>query len=196
MPTKPLSSAFSLIELLVTVGIISILTAVAIPVSREAMETTRKGACISNMRGLANGCLLYAQDNDGILPYSVGEGAWHRLIYPYLNTAANDTTEWQQNIHEGRYYICPADKTPYQDKLSYAWNKNLKSEASRQEYRIYSGKRSAVMIGEGKSYAFDMTDRTGLEFRHKKQANFAFTDGRVSTHPNDETLAELIKIER
>lgn len=186
-------SGFSLVELMVTVGIITILTAVAIPVSREAMETSRQGACISNMRALANGCILFAQDNDGKLPFTTGSGAWHRLIYPYLSTT-QETTDWQKNVHEGRYYICPADKTPYQDKMSYAWNKNLKGAS--EQFRIFSGSRALVMLGEGVSYAFDLTDKTGLEFRHKDRANFAFTDGHVASHPNDEALADLIKVEQ
>ena len=59
---------FTLIELLVVIAIISILAAILFPVFAKAREKARQAACMSNEKQLALGVLMYAQDNDEVLP--------------------------------------------------------------------------------------------------------------------------------
>ena len=60
--------AFTLVELLVVIGIIALLIAMLLPVLSKAKENARAVACQSNQRQLATGFLLFAQDNKGQLP--------------------------------------------------------------------------------------------------------------------------------
>src|SRR5579859_6253652 len=55
---------FTLIELLVVIAIIAILAAILFPVFAQAREQARKITCVSNLRQLTNGWLMYAQDYD------------------------------------------------------------------------------------------------------------------------------------
>lgn len=61
-------SGFTLIELLVVIAIIAILAAILFPVFAQAREAARKSSCTSNMKQLALGALMYAQDHDETLP--------------------------------------------------------------------------------------------------------------------------------
>src|SRR3712207_2096902 len=61
---------FTLIELLVAIAIIAILAAVLAPVFVQARTKARQASCQSNLRQVGAGLLLYAQDYDGVLPYS------------------------------------------------------------------------------------------------------------------------------
>ncbi|MCD6351947.1 MAG: prepilin-type N-terminal cleavage/methylation domain-containing protein, partial [Armatimonadetes bacterium] len=59
---------FTLIELLVVIGIIAILAAILFPVFARAREKARQASCLSNLKQLALGFLMYIQDYDERLP--------------------------------------------------------------------------------------------------------------------------------
>jgi prepilin-type N-terminal cleavage/methylation domain-containing protein/prepilin-type processing-associated H-X9-DG protein len=59
---------FTLVELLVSVGIISLLAALLLPALGNAREAARRTQCASNLKTLAMGFQSYAGDNHGALP--------------------------------------------------------------------------------------------------------------------------------
>ncbi len=58
---------FTLIELVVVIGIITLLVAILIPVVNRAREMGQRAVCLSNLRQLTLAWNLYAEDNDGWL---------------------------------------------------------------------------------------------------------------------------------
>jgi prepilin-type N-terminal cleavage/methylation domain-containing protein len=110
---KMKEKGFTLIELLVVVAIIAILAAMLLPVLSKARSRARQAVCISNLKQLMLSTLLYANDNDGWLPYCIHRDAdwpiglegdfpsttWGDLwlkLWPYVSgiTTANGVAVW------------------------------------------------------------------------------------------------------
>jgi len=62
--------AFTLVELLVVIGIIALLISILLPALQKARSAALKSACLSNQRQLVMACIIYAQENKGSLPPS------------------------------------------------------------------------------------------------------------------------------
>ncbi|MES2464060.1 MAG: DUF1559 domain-containing protein [Armatimonadota bacterium] len=80
------TSAFTLIELLVVIAIIAILAAILFPVFAQAREKARQTACVSNLKQVGTGLMMYAQDYDETLPvYNDG-------VFDFANPAVYNVT--------------------------------------------------------------------------------------------------------
>src|SRR4051794_13616229 len=64
-------AAFTLVELLVVIGIIAGLIAILLPALARAREAARTVACASNIRQIGVATLAYANRNQGDLPVPV-----------------------------------------------------------------------------------------------------------------------------
>jgi len=68
--------AFTLVELLVVIGIIAVLIGVLLPALAKAQRTARMTSCLSNQHQLVLALLMYCQDNQSYFPGGAGMSKW------------------------------------------------------------------------------------------------------------------------
>lgn len=113
------SSHFTMVELLVVISIITILASLLLPALKNAMATSRKIACASNMRQLGLAIANYANDYAEFMPMAANDVTkitWDGVIRGYLGPelslsqmmAGQAPRYWSSN----KLFACPADKIP------------------------------------------------------------------------------------
>jgi len=97
--------AFTLVELLVVIGIIAVLIAVLLPALSKARQAGVRAACLSNIRQLQIAQTMYAAAQKNCLVYAgdgTEQGSWIGLLQPYSSAPLARR--------------CPADNSPYFDQ--------------------------------------------------------------------------------
>jgi len=79
------AKGFSLIELLVVIGVLALLLAILVPSLQKAREQARQAVCRSTLRGLAVANAVYAHESDGFSVHG------QDMQWAWGNTGWNDT---------------------------------------------------------------------------------------------------------
>jgi len=189
---------FTLIELLVVIAIIAILAAILFPVFARAREKARQTSCLSNVKQIMTGVLMYAQDYDEVLPPadswltndnrnpSLPTTYWYEGIYPYV-------ANWQ-------IFICPSQKraNPEAGSPGYGWNyqefgyRNTTSHALGSHQATALGEiehpAQTILLGDGEDTSARGSNGTRylyrrhalyLPSRHNGGGNMGLCDGHA-----------------
>lgn len=131
MRRKPaiLHKAFTIIELLVVISIISLLIAILLPALVKAREAARAALCMTNLRQVGQSLAMYSSELDAIPPgetyTSSGSvikwfnSTWDARLMPYFigqsweSAIANGGTTYSVAKEKGpKILACPSDNVP------------------------------------------------------------------------------------
>lgn len=179
------TAAFTLVEVLVVIGIIAVLLAILLPALSKAKRASEQIACASNLRQLGYAFLLYCDENRGFFPAAqdplspgiwlwMGRG-WRPVLEPYAMRASKD--------NPGVFW-CPGDQnardkfdaTSYAYSMAFyhspdqinqmtsaAYNYNPAFAMPPQGVKLTQVKYSSqkILAGEWSSVHFDLSDERG-----------------------------------
>ena len=106
---------FTLLELLVSIGIIALLAGILLPVIRNAKEAARRTSCISNLRQIGTALELYGAASGYRLPVCAGS------YDPFAGPSIKSVLSAYISNHED-VWLCPSDPREKTAEGSYDWN--------------------------------------------------------------------------
>jgi prepilin-type N-terminal cleavage/methylation domain-containing protein len=150
---------FTLIELIVVIGIIAIMIAFLLPALQKARVQARWITCQSNMRQIGVAMMAYSVENRGWL-FPPDEGTdvllapidrrWYQIVLHFKpkNPSSMDIHDWTPPI-----MLCPADAQDPAEYHSYILNAHLVERKIRYFSKNLAGLNSSqvVVMGEKRS---------------------------------------------
>jgi prepilin-type N-terminal cleavage/methylation domain-containing protein/prepilin-type processing-associated H-X9-DG protein len=97
------SDGFTLVELLVVIGIIALLIGILLPALSRAKEAASRTVCLSNLRQIGMAMVMYCGDNRGYFPATAS----------YSTPAAEDFIYWQEPFNEPGFLATPNTRPAY-----------------------------------------------------------------------------------
>lgn len=105
---------FTLVELLVVIGIIALLISILLPSLSRARENANRVKCLSNLRQISVAMYQYTIDNKGYFPSSARAGAQRNEDFIYWQTRVAPWTAGQRPIVAGMTDQQMIDQSPIQ----------------------------------------------------------------------------------
>jgi prepilin-type N-terminal cleavage/methylation domain-containing protein/prepilin-type processing-associated H-X9-DG protein len=152
-------SAFTLVELLVVIGIIAVLAAMAYPVYQRTVAGGKATACVSNLRQLGVGLNAYLQDHEMIMPVLLIARESSSEDVPVIDNTLD------KYVLDRAVFACPADHKNFAARTgtSFCWNIAL------------NGQPLATL-----NFLQLVTDRTHIPILSDKEGFHPYLDDKVN----------------
>jgi prepilin-type N-terminal cleavage/methylation domain-containing protein len=159
--------AFTLLELLVVIGIIAVLSALAIPASQRVVQSGRATACLSNLRQLGIALNLYLGEHNQTMPVLMAGRVDKNQQVPVIDNTLSAYAP------DPRVFACPADtgNFAFRTGTSYYWNNALNGQAIASLNFMNNTAMSAIPI---------MSDKEGFHPYSASKVNILNADGHVT----------------
>ena len=210
-------SAFTLVELLVTIAVIAILAALILPAFNSARESANSAICISNLRSLGVATVSYINDHNGTIPPAYDSDA--RTLSIWSRAAGGDqylgwttdylpfTNSWNNPPCMPKLH-CPTaqarDATTMNKQTIYGSNYGLNVWITRfaswalpwhkllslpvpQSQVVLAADVQFVSGDSASQYVIAPQNPTYVSYRHRGHANFLWLDGHVTSGTNLQT---------
>lgn len=108
---KHARGAFSLVELLLVIGIIALLVSILVPVVARAKELAKRAVCATNTTGIAKALAMYAANNNAIYPYRAITGDCTVAVGSTGNSLANSANlrlVYATGLCQKQTFLCPS----------------------------------------------------------------------------------------
>jgi prepilin-type processing-associated H-X9-DG protein/prepilin-type N-terminal cleavage/methylation domain-containing protein len=155
------TSAFTLLELLVVVIIIALLTVIIFPIFMPGRYPAKKKSCLSNVKQISLGILMYCQDYDEKMPHTK---KYQESIFPY--------------VKNNKIYQCPL-VAGFSEHQGYALESRI---LGKNAYDIQKFEKTP-MLWDSLNLQKNATDPgIGFAARHDGFGNIAFVDGHARAY--------------
>jgi prepilin-type N-terminal cleavage/methylation domain-containing protein/prepilin-type processing-associated H-X9-DG protein len=203
------SRAFTLVELLVVIGIIALLISILMPTLSKARAQAQRVVCASNMRQLALAVNIYVKDSNGWLPFvcagniPANQPGWlytkSKLSTPRRQAKDAESSVLYKTLRTVNVFRCPNDVDGTDDPFpssvypltSFTMNLCMSKPQTYWPQKASKYKSHCVMFWEPDeterniTYTWDdgtsIADQSGITQRHGKTSNIACVDGHVET---------------
>jgi prepilin-type N-terminal cleavage/methylation domain-containing protein/prepilin-type processing-associated H-X9-DG protein len=120
---------FTLVELLVVIGIIALLIAILLPALNKAREAGNRTACLANLRTLGQSMLMYAETYRDKLPNSNAPSS--------LNNSLDALVGLNRDfVRSPKVFHCPSDIDPVPEQI--VTDDYVAENSARVSYDFYS----------------------------------------------------------
>ena len=141
--------AFTLVEMLIVVGIVGLLAAIVFPAFSRVRASGRRATCASNLRQIGIALNQYAQDNRSLYPrinYTTSCAPWADAVFPYIKS---EQVFQCPELPQGLYKTgCPANDLsdpPNRILFDGSYSLNLPG-GHRTGDRLHSGGSSSSVV--------------------------------------------------
>jgi prepilin-type N-terminal cleavage/methylation domain-containing protein/prepilin-type processing-associated H-X9-DG protein len=192
--------AFTLVELLVVMGVLAVLAALLLPALASSREKARSVRCVANLGQWGLAFRMYADDNEDYLPRR-GQGVqtleridrpddWFNALPPYFNLppfGVLATNGQGPKAHCQSVFVCPtAKEAGGKYFLSYGMNMNLSpwNLPRATKYSEVAQPTHVVAMADAPgaySSTYPSARAYGAVARHSRRINLLFLGGQVQT---------------
>ena len=196
--------AFTLIELLIVVFIISAIMGLVFPVLSMVREKSKQAVCMSNMGQMYKALLQYTIENDGYLPLESNSGScsgevWFKAVDRYITTDILPENQTEISTKEKLILIKqdPVIQTVTQDKKDNTKTIKINTQLVQGSMcsRMIDSIRfpsKTVLLFDGRINNTTVASKYDGSYgsvaqRHSRGANILFMDGHVERIQNGDS---------
>jgi prepilin-type N-terminal cleavage/methylation domain-containing protein/prepilin-type processing-associated H-X9-DG protein len=179
-------TGFTLVELLVVIGIIGVLTGLLLPSLARAREAAKRAHCLSNLRQVHAAFVDYSLTNNERVPlgYRVGRKQWDSMVYSSTSKkyCLFGVLYLDGKMQRPEIFFCPSDTDPRSmlGSSDNPWPPGREGESNRQVYAGYGCRPEVELPDDFYRMSGVRVPRLG-EFKYKAIfADLVATPDRVS----------------
>jgi prepilin-type N-terminal cleavage/methylation domain-containing protein/prepilin-type processing-associated H-X9-DG protein len=186
---------FTLVELLVVIGIIGVLISLLLPALNHARQQAKRTACLSNLRQLTMAWAMYADEHNGrIISSDTADVTTWVLSGDGLNTIQDGAL--YPYIRSAQIYLCPNDTVHYfrtysiNDYLNGTWSnahvKKISEIRHTTSVFCFIEEYDARGFNEGSYVTSQYPATTWIDYPanwHDKTGMVSFVDGHAEVWP-------------
>lgn len=190
-PRAGVRGGFTLVELLVVIGVIAVLISLLLPTLGKAREAAGRTACLSNLRQVHQSLMMYGQANRDFVPVGFRAGVptgmkqFNSMVY---SGTSRRFVLWGVLLQGGwmktpGIFFCPVegDATRQQGTDSNPWPPGPEGTSTRNVQAGYGGRPDWAITDDPSTWTATMLPRLG-DFKNKAMlADLVSVPARVNS---------------